>query len=117
MDYLRRIFGSINTQYLVRAYVFSFALFGLMAYFLVVSRSEATPVNWPVMAIFFISALLFPFSKLVYDELKSFLLGNNVFYLNALVVLFAKLFINVFLFSFAIFVAPLGVLYLHFRSR
>lgn len=60
---------------------------------------------------------LFPFSKLVYDELKRFVLGENVFYINALVMLFAKLIINLFLFMGAWFIAPLGIAYLWYKSK
>ncbi len=117
MKYLRRIFGGFNTQYLVRSYVLSFVFFGLMIYAVVINRPAASPVNWSGTTLLVISALLYPFSKLVYDELKAFLLGNNVFYLSAPIVIIAKLFINALLFAFAIFIAPLGVLYLHLRSR
>jgi len=60
---------------------------------------------------------LFPFSKLVYDELKRFVLGDNVFFLNALVMLIAKFIINFALFLCAWFVAPLGIAYLWYVSR
>ena len=113
---LTRIFGSVRREYLLRAYVIGFAFF---CFFIFMDYQAGWPDGffWKRTFPGLICLVLFPFSKLVYDELKRFVLGDNVFFLNALVMLIAKLIINFTLFLGAWFIAPLGVAYLWYVSR
>ncbi len=54
---------------------------------------------------------------MVWDELRDFAMGNNLVFANGLLVLMGKLFINLVLWFLAVFIAPLGLLYLWFRTR
>jgi len=114
MQFLRRIFGSVDRAYLIRAYIISFAIFAFYA--AIFSRGTHTiyPSAW---AFLIVNTILFPFSKLVWDEIMSLLLGRNMFILPAIFLMFAKLIINVALWAGAIFVAPLGILWLWYRTR
>lgn len=113
MSFLRRIFGSFDKAYLVRAYVIGIAILALYA--VILSRG-ADPIPSPIWFILIVNTILFPFSKLVWDEIMSLLLGRNIFFLPAIFLMFAKLLINVALWAGAIFVAPLGILWLWYRS-
>ncbi|MNG09819.1 hypothetical protein D3C84_932550 [compost metagenome] len=44
-------------------------------------------------------------------------MGDNLFFVNALVMLMVKLFTMFLCWAFAIFVAPVGLLYLYFHHR
>lgn len=114
MEFVRRIFGSVDRTYLVRAYVIGGAIFALHAAFLSNNSNGMAPGMWVYMAL---STLLFPFSKLVWDELKTLLMGQNMVFMNALLLFFFKLIINVVLWAAAIIIAPLGILYLWARTR
>lgn len=116
MSFLSRILGVVDRTYLVRAYAIGFAISGGFMY-MAMQSPEWTGFRFDNFAYFALSILLFPFSKLVYDELKRVALGNNVLVMNAMVMLVAKLLINVTLFGAAMFIAPVGVLYLWLRSR
>ena len=62
-----------------------------------------------------VSTFLYPYSRFVYESVVGFLMGENVFYFNAFVMLFAKLFTMLMCWSFAIVVAPIGLAYLYFH--
>lgn len=113
---LVRVFGSLRREYLFRAYFIGFLFYSL---FLFMDYQAGWPEGffWKRAFPGLICLFLFPFSKLVYDEMKRFILGDNVFFLNALFMLIAKFVINFALFLCAWFIAPIGVAYLWYRSR
>src|SRR5690606_32597068 len=83
---LARIFGSVRREYLIRAYVIGLVMFG---FFVFMDYQIGWPEGffWKRTLPAFICALLFPFSKPVYDELNRFALGDNVFFFNAIAML------------------------------
>jgi len=117
--FLKRIFGALQPTYLIRAYVIS-AVFMAMMVWLVLYPAKGEPLTIDRIAplvIFGTGALLFPFSKLVWDEIKRVMMGGNVFFLPIIFVLLLKLLVNYMLWGFSIFIAPLGIAYLWLRSR
>lgn len=114
MELVRRIFGGVDRAYLIRAYVIGIVLFAAYAWFV---SQGTTPAPTGIYVYFAISTLLFPFSKLVWDEIMSLMLGRNMFVMNAVFMIVIKLFINVLLWGCAVFVAPLGILWLWHRTR
>ncbi|WP_312815950.1 hypothetical protein [Brevundimonas sp.] len=75
--FLKRIFGALQPTYLIRAYVIS-AVFMAMMVWLVLYPAKGEPLTIDRIAplvIFGIGALLFPFSKLVWDEIKRVMMG------------------------------------------
>lgn len=126
MGIVRRTIGSLSPQYVIRAYVIAFALFAFFAWM----RAQQDPnaqgaiatggydaSDYGTLAVLFVGSLLFPFTKLVWDELRDLALGENFVLINAVVMLIAKIFINFMLWFGSIFVAPLGLLYLWYRTR
>ncbi|VAW00754.1 hypothetical protein MNBD_ALPHA07-1286 [hydrothermal vent metagenome] len=117
MNILRRIFASVETGYLVNAYVIGALFYAL--YLCMIWNVTAMPAAeaMPPTVIFGISAIVFPFSKLVWDELRRAFLGDMIFIANAFFMSGSVILINFLLFSFAIVIAPLGVLYLWFITK
>lgn len=124
MGVVRRTLGSLSPRYAIRSYVIAFALFAFFTWM----RAQPDPnvqgaiggleaSDYGTLAVLFVGSLLFPFTKLVWDELRDLALGENFVLINAVVMLIAKIFINVMLWFVSIFVAPLGMLYLWWRSR
>lgn len=67
-----------------------------------------------------VNTLLYPYSRFVYESIVDFILGRNVFFVNATMMLIVKWMTMTFCWGFAIFVAPIGLAYLYFargRSR
>ncbi|MBC7168867.1 hypothetical protein [Phenylobacterium sp.] len=116
MAFVSRIFGAIDRTFLARAYVISVAIAGLMLW--VVSQADAeTKPGYGFYASVAVNAALFPFAKLVWNELRDFLMGDNFVIANAFLVFGMKFFVNFMLWASAMFVAPVGVAYLWFRTR
>ncbi|ALR23148.1 hypothetical protein [Sphingobium baderi] len=114
MEFLRRIFGAVDRAYLIRAYIIGGVIFALYGSFISYGAKSAPA---PIWIVFSISTLLFPFSKLVWDQVMSVMLGRNMFIMNAVFLMFAKLVINVILWACAIIIAPIGILWLWHRTR
>lgn len=115
MNLLKSIFGTIDRRYLVRAYVIGLAFFALFFITLVNSKSGTNPTFMIGFAT--VSLLLFPFAKLVWDELRNFIMGDTMIFQSISMHLIGKYLVNGVLFASAILIAPLGILYLWFRSR
>ena len=116
MNFLRRIFGGLQPSYLIRSYLVGLIFFSLMiGMALNAETKNGSPVGLIVFAS--LSTLLFPFAKLVWDELRDLAFGNNVIFMNAMMLIMLKWLVNGFLWAFAIFVAPIGILYLWLRTR
>lgn len=126
MNFVKHIFGTVHTRYLIRAYVISAAL---LAYALWYFSSQAGLVGYQKAVMFgyaILSAVLFPFSKLVWDELKGLITNdttvtitplNEVGLMVSLMRFVGKIMVNVLLWFFGIAIAPLGILYLWLRNR
>ena len=111
---LTRILSTLDRRYLVRAYVIS-VIYGLLIYF---SISQAERSAEPLLvAMLPICGLLFPFSKLVWDELKALVLGETMLILPIIFLYPAKLFINAMLWVLSPCIAPFGLLWLWWNSR
>lgn len=117
--FLKRIFGALEPTYLIRAYVISAVFMAMIAWF-VIYMAKGEPLTFDRIAtlmVFGIGALLFPFSKLVWDEIKRVMMGSNIFILPVIILMPLKLLVNYALWCFSIFIAPLGIAYLWLRSR
>ena len=64
--------------------------------------------------ILIVNTLLYPYSRFVYEGIVRFIMGDNVFYVNAFLMLFVKYITMGLCFSFAIVIAPIGLAYLYF---
>nr|WP_181377321.1 hypothetical protein [Ochrobactrum sp. LM19]AJW29986.1 membrane protein [Ochrobactrum sp. LM19] len=116
MNIFRRIFGGVQPSYLVRSYLIGLLFFALTVGMAMSSEiKNGTPVGLIVFAT--LSTLLFPFAKLVWDELRDLAFGNNVIFMNAFSLFMLKWVVNGLLWALAIFIAPVGILYLWFRTR
>jgi len=70
------------------------------------------------MAIFAtVSTLLYPYSRFAYEESVAFILGRNIFFINSIVYLFAKLMTMIICWALAIFIFPLGLLFIYYYQK
>lgn len=113
-NFLRMTFGGLSKQYLFRQLFFG-SLFLAVTVFAVLNGGRQSPVATIVFAI--ISTFLYPYSRFVYERIMSFILGENFFVVNALLMLLVKLITMLICWSFAIFIAPVGLISLYFYHR
>ena len=116
MRFIARILGGLNARFLVRAWLIGAVFWGLFAWVLVNHGSEPNRYL-PTLAFLAVSTVLFPLSKLVWNELRGFVLGENIMVLPLILLMPAKLIVNYVLWFMAVFIAPLGIAYVWLRTR
>ncbi len=108
-------FAGIDKGYYLRHFIFGLAI---AAFFLLLApqfRSDKA-----MIILLAINTLLYPYAHVVYDDVMGFIMGDNKFYINAIVFMVLKFWRMLILFIFSIFIAPLGLIYLafyHHRNR
>jgi len=111
---LFKIFGGLSTKYYFRQIFFA----GILAtiYFVVASNgiNGIRGLNLEQIIFVLICVGLYPYSRFVYESVVNFILGDNVFFLNIFFVMFIKFFTMLMCFALAIFIAPIGMIYLYF---
>ncbi|UXN04967.1 MULTISPECIES: hypothetical protein [unclassified Bartonella] len=124
MQFVSKLFKSIDAAYLVRSYVIGAiwaAIFISMVF--VLNKSGSMPIYGIItmIVVYLINFLLFPFAKFVWDSIKDLFLGNYSFKFSFLLwlglVVPAKIIVNMLLFSAAILIAPIGIIYLALTNR
>ena len=118
--FTKRIFGAVEPRYLTRAYLISLALLIYAIWYFATQATLQPHQRGIMLAYAALSAILFPFAKLVWDEIRDTIMGYTVLSYDGWAVLVsfvAKIIINVLIWFCAILIAPLGVLYLWFRTR
>jgi len=114
-SFLSKTICGLTASYYLRQLFFGV----LVAAFFIFMKSRApSGIDFANVALSIASALLYPYSRFVYESIVGFVLGTNVFYVNAGLMLGVK-FITMFICWFlAVFIAPLGLLYLYwYHSR
>lgn len=109
-NFIKKTFGGLSTQYLFRQYFFGVAIAALLSYVTMQSPSGA---NHSGILLFVINAALYPYARFVYETIVNFITGNHVFYFPLPIMLIAKTFSMALCFAFAIFIAPVGLIYLY----
>ena len=105
--------GGLTKQYYFRNFFFG-VIFAAIIFFIVLAGKQ---VVYMPLALAVINTILYPYARFVYESIVEFIIGNNQFWLNAYVVMYVKAIMMAVLWSFAIFIAPIGLLYLFFKTK
>ena len=111
---LAKTFGGLSTQYYVRQFLFGLIFPALMLFAMTHSKTPH-PLSFSVIATLALNTFLYPYSRFVYESVVNYIMGGNLFFLNALIVLFTKLVTMMLCWALAIFIAPIGLVYLYFH--
>ena len=108
---ITKTFGGLSLRYYARQFIF-----GLIfpALFLFMQSQTTQPTSIGMIVFLVISTLLYPYSRFVYESIIDFIMGQNVFFINTIVMLITKLTTMLLCWVFAIFIAPAGLVYLYF---
>ena len=109
---LVKTFGGLSRQYYFRQFFFGL-IFPCMMIFAAVNSGHSIPVSGLSFAI--VSTIFYPYSRFVYESVVGFIMGNNVFFVNAFFMLFVKFMTMALCWTMAIVIAPLGLAYLYFH--
>lgn len=109
---IQKTFGGLSTQYYFRQLFFGLAIAAFI-FFMSTQGGRSMPIGVLVFTI--ISTLLYPYSRFVYESIVGFVMGENVFFVNAIFMLMAKFFTMAMCWAAAIFIAPIGLAYLYYH--
>jgi len=115
---IARSFGGLTRAYYIRNFLFSL-IFPALFIFISNFGKESVPGGLLALILSFmaVSCLLYPYARFVYESVVNYIVGRNMFFVNAVLMLVVK-FMTMFLcWYLAIFIAPLGLAYLYFRNR
>ena len=112
-SFFRKSFGGLSAEYYFRQFFFGFLLL-LLFYYSYHDNPHPLPLKAHLLIV--ASTLLYPYSRFVYEGIVGFVLGDNFFFVNAWLMLMVK-FVTMFCcWLFALFIAPVGLLYLFVRN-
>lgn len=109
---IAKTFGGLSRQYYIRQFVFGLAL---AAFIIFMTTRGTNPLQFGLIAFMGLSTLLYPYSRFVYESIVNFIMGENIFFVNAGVMLFVKGLTMILCWVFAVFIAPVGLAYLYYH--
>lgn len=116
---LSKTFGGLTKQYYFRQLFFALIFATLIGSFVLSAVQGAKDSTFSAVFFTFLltaNTLLYPYSRFVYESVVDFFVGNNLFVLPA-VLMFAFKFLTMGIcFAAAIFIAPIGLIYLYFHN-
>lgn len=110
-QFIQKTFAGMDKQVYLRHLLFG-SLFLILPFYAMLNSDN--PVRADQIAFFVVNTLLYPYSRFVYESLIDYILGKNVFFVNALLMLIVKLFTMLMCWGLALFIAPVGLAYLYY---
>lgn len=107
---LQKTLGGLNGGYYFRHFIFGLIFGALMCYM----ATQGEQIIYGMIFFAVINTLLYPYSRFIYESIVGYIMGDNVFFVNAMFLLISKFITMLMCWAFAIFVAPLGMLYLYY---
>ncbi|MDD0967711.1 MULTISPECIES: hypothetical protein [Pseudomonas] len=114
-SFLSKTFGGLTTSYYIRQLIFG-SLFAILILSLAAHSSTGLMAKPGLIVMSIICTLLYPYSRFVYESVVGYVMGENVFFVNAILMLMVKGFTMAMCWSFAIFIAPVGLAYLYWHN-
>lgn len=108
---ISKTFGGLSASYYIRQFVFGLTI----PIFIYVMTQGKQPFHLPMLLMMVANALLYPYSRFVYESVISFIMGQNVFFVNVVLMLAVKVITMMFCWMLAIFIAPFGLVYLYYH--
>ncbi|PJG83462.1 hypothetical protein [Caviibacterium pharyngocola] len=116
MTFWQKTLGGLNFPYYIRHFLFGLIFFAVLFGGMVWNNEFASTQNKIFTTIILvILQILYPYSRFVYESVMNYIFGDNVFFVNALLMLSTKLITMMLCWCFAIFIAPIGLAYLYFH--
>ena len=110
---IQKTLSGLSKQYFFRQFFFGLAIAAFIFFMSTQGGERSMPINMVIFTI--VNTLLYPYSRFVYESIIGFVMGENVFFVNAIFMLITKFFTMAMCWAFAIFVAPIGLAYLYYR--
>jgi len=115
---IQKTFGGLNFAYYIRHFLFGLIFYVLFLYQFALHplRYEGAETGYSYIFIlwFTLCQFLYPYSRFVYESVMNYILGENGFLVNAILMLIVKFFTMAICWIFSVFIAPIGLIYLYF---
>jgi hypothetical protein len=111
---LQKTFGGLSRQYYLRQFVFGL-IFPAITLFAFTHGTHPAPMPARLIFTLIVQALLYPYSRFVYESIADFIQGDNFYVLPMLVFVAWKAFTMLVCWAAAIFIAPIGLAYLYYH--
>ena len=98
MNFIQKTFGGLSIAYYTRHFIFGLLICGLLL-LPTVSAGQGIPKNTIFLII--LCQPLYPYSRFVYESVINYILGENTFFVNAILLLLTKLFTMLLCWFFA----------------
>ncbi|MFJ8416996.1 hypothetical protein HWX41_19305 [Bacillus paramycoides] len=108
IQFIKKMFHGVDTQYLVKSYIISIAVSGFLLH---MNEMSFTMTIYVVLAGF-----LFPFATIIWDDLIDTLMGGHSIIIPLLFMLMWKGFKILVLYTFSPLIAPFGMLYVYIAN-
>ena len=113
---ITKTFGGLTKEYYIRQFIFGL-IFPSIYFFAFFQSSQEVTISLATIGFLIINTLLYPYSRFVYESVMNFIMGGNVFWVNAIMLLAVKFITMILCWSLAIFIAPIGLVSLYFLNK
>lgn len=106
--FINKTFGGLSRQYYFRQLFFALLIAGVMFWF----KTAIRPPTPALMVWLGVNTLLYPYARFVWESIVEFVVGQNMFFLPAIVLLVFKFATMMLCWQMAVLIAPVGLAYL-----
>jgi len=111
---IAKTFGGLSKAYYVRQFMFG-SIFTALLFFLFMNSKASAPITMYILLI--IDTLLYPYARFAYETITDYIMGNNTFFVDAKFMLIVKFLTMLLCFSFALFIAPIGLAFIYYHQN
>lgn len=112
MSIFYKTLGGLKASYYIRHFIFGAVISAIFGYMTIHSSSGLTAGS---IIFIIINTIFYPYARFVYEQIIGFVMGENVFFVNAIMKLATKLFTMMMCWGLSIFIAPIGLAYLYYH--
>ncbi|WP_238529644.1 hypothetical protein [Aggregatibacter actinomycetemcomitans] len=116
MSFLSKTFGGLSKGYYIRQFLFGLLFFIFLIYigYDHYNRSENYYILATNIVYGLVSLILYPYSRFTYEGIVEYIVGNNIFITDVLFMMTVKLITMAICYFFALFISPIGLIWLYF---
>ncbi|MCX7132093.1 hypothetical protein [Aeromonas sp.] len=107
-----KTFGGLSKSYYFRQLFFSLLF---LAFIIFMATRSQHGLSFLVMLVTVVNTLLYPYARFIYENIVNFIIGRNIFFINAFFMMLMKLMTMTLCWAGAIFIAPIGLAYLYYH--
>ena len=110
---IQKTFGGLSPQYYIRQLIFGILIAAFVHYMSTQGGNQS--IQPGMMFYIIVSTFFYPYSRFVYESIVRYIMGENIFFINAILMLIVKFITMILCWAFSIFIAPVGLAYLYYQ--